>query len=221
MQWLADPEQALGGDGRQILSFAGASAGEVQRVGAQLVDPDPPERDEQVVARHAREAGEPQTFKEPLEAPLRSPCGIPDERVVLAFDLRAAGVCPLQVGAQRCIAARGVVRGSRAKRNAIEVGQLSGTPVGLQRAAHTFEWVIALQWREVGGQKAHPRGLLAVLLFANFAVEVRGGHRDRDEAPVGERDLRRETLGILRGLQARCELAAVAVVLRAALLANA
>ena len=49
-----------------------ARAGQVQRVGRQLVQPQTPERDEQFIAPGPAQAGQRQALEQPLEAPLRA-----------------------------------------------------------------------------------------------------------------------------------------------------
>ena len=79
-QRIADGEDALGGAGREVLAGdARAPPAEREGAAAQLIQAEPPERDEQVVAAHAREAGQREPLEDALEAPLGRPGGVAAE----------------------------------------------------------------------------------------------------------------------------------------------
>ena len=65
----------------------------MQRVGTQLVQAETPQRDEQVIAAHAREAGQ----REPLEQPLETALGLHARSPAnaLACELAAGASDPL------------------------------------------------------------------------------------------------------------------------------
>ncbi len=185
----------------------------MQRVGLQLVQPEPPERDQQLVAAHASEAGQREPLERALEAPLGRPGRLADER--LRLGARVQG--PLAVGAQRLGSARGIVGGARPERDAVERGSRrpSVTPrrileplprfVGRARTrvehqADARERVLALQRRQVDGQEAHPGGALELAFARERADLVEQARRRRVQAQqtaAGEGDLLRQAGGVL------------------------
>ena len=106
-QRIADREHPLGRGQRQVVATGAPPAAQAQVLGAQLVQPQPPERDEQVIAAHATEAREREAFEDALEAPLGRPGGVAAEGV------RLGGPGPLAVGAQRGRPRVGVVGAAR------------------------------------------------------------------------------------------------------------
>ena len=115
-----------------------ARAGQVQRVGTQLVQPQPAEGDEQFVAPGAAEPGQREALEQPLEAALRRPRHVAAEGGRLRLLLAAGALGPLAVGDQR----RGAAAAARAR-----CAARAGRPVEVGRVAA----------RAAGAADEHPR----------------------------------------------------------------
>ena len=136
---------------------------------------------------------------------------------------------PVAVGAQRLHPACGVVRGAGTERDHVEVSQ-AGEVVrtvlhsGGQGCADTDEGVLlVVQWRQVGGQEAHPRGPLDVLFRqpADLGVEPERRRFQRQQTTVSESDLLGQREGVSGSAQAGEQRRAIAVVLGTTLAVDA
>jgi len=166
---IADREYPLGGHRRRIARGRPAPAGEVQRVGPQLIQPKPAKQYEQLIAAPAGEARQRQPLEQPLEPSLRAPARIAVEREPGGRRLGD----PAAVSDQRLRAPRAIVAGARSERDLPEV--LERPAVLAEGQANAREGCLALEGAEVGGQHARPRGLLEIFIGKrhDLAVQVR------------------------------------------------
>src|SRR6185437_8828061 len=136
----------------------------MQGIGPQLVQAKPTERDQEVVAPHATEAGQGKPLEDALEAPLWRPGRLAGERRLLCARVR--GEAP--IGKESLPATSGVVRRARPQRDLLQVGDRARSPAREERLAGAGEGLGALQRREIGGEEAHPGGLLDVPAIARL-----------------------------------------------------
>ncbi len=216
-QRIADREHPLGGGQREVVAAGAAAGAEAQILPAQLIQAQPSERDEQVIAAHAREPRQREPLEDALEAPLRRPGGVAPEGIGLG------GPGPLGVGLHRGRAAFGVVAAPRPEREAGQVRRLAGAGRARQRGLDRLERVFLLERAQVGAQEAPPGGPLEILAgqLAHAPVEPRGRRGEQLQPPGREGDLAGQPLGVVAGAEPRQQLAAVAVLQRPLLAAHA
>ena len=180
-QRIADPEHALGGQRRQVLRGEPARAGQMQRVGLQLVEPEASEQHQQLVAPGAREAGQREPLEHPLEAPRGAPRGVARERRRLRAAPAAAAPrrsryrrAPPTGGRRSASRRRARGRGRCAVRAGCRRGRAARRGAPRERHADAGERVLALERAQVGDQEAHPRRALEVARARACAPRRRG-----------------------------------------------
>ena len=218
-QRVADAEHALGRQRGQVARRMSPRApARCSESALQLVQPETPERDQQLVAPHAPEAGEREALEQPLEAPLRAPRAVARERDRLQprrsgragrSRLRRA---PPTGGRRSSVSApaRRVVGGARAERDALaDRAALRPRPAVAAPAPSAMRIPAngssPSSGREVGDQEAHPGRALEIAAGQLARLAVEAGRRP---APSASRRPSEKAISCARRARVRARRAA-------------